>query len=207
MEQHKTGMEIEVEPMRLLGAVLRRSWLIGLCALICAAAVAAAAFLFVGPQYRSSVMFYINNDIYGTNITTSDISASKRLAESCVAILNTRTTMDLVARQAGVSRTYEEMLEIVEAYGLEDTVLLEAVVTSGDPQEAFAIAGAIAEVLPERIDNAFTGVSASVVDDPMLAVEPSGPEYLKLAVIGFCAGLVLSAAGVVAYQIVTDVKK
>lgn len=207
MEQSKIRNEIEVEPVKLLGVLLRKSWLIGLCGLVCGAAVFMVSFFLVAPQYASSVMFYINNDTSGVNITTSDISASKRLADSCVAILNTRSTMDRVISHAGVGRSYKELLEMVDAYGLEDTVLLEVVVTSTDPREAFVIADAISSILPERIDGAFTGVAATVVDTPVLATEPSGPEHFKLTVIAFFAGVTVSGAGVVILQIVEETKK
>lgn len=54
--------EIEIDLSRLMGAVLKKSWLIAVVAVLCAVAAFFGAFFLVTPQYQSSAMFYVNNN-------------------------------------------------------------------------------------------------------------------------------------------------
>lgn len=192
--------EIEVDLQRLLRALMRKSWLIGLVAILCAVGMFLGTFFFITPEYQATTMIYVNNnsfslgDVSLNSITSSDISASRGLVKSYIVILKSRETLNDVIDYAGVNRTYSQVKGMISASSVDSTEIFEVVVTSTDPKEAEKIADAIAYVLPKRIASIIDGTSANIVDSAVLPSAPSSPNYTKNTMLGFVVGMVLTAA-------------
>ncbi len=191
--------EIEIDLQRLFGALVNRSWLIGLVAVLFAVVTFLGTVLFVTPQYQSAAMFYVNNNSLSLgeatfSISSSDISASRGLVKSYIVILQTRETLNDVIDYSGVDRTYGQLKGMISAAAVDSTEIFEVVVTSEDPQEAEKIADAIAHILPKRISSIIEGTSAKVVDSAVMPTRASSPNYTKNTMAGFAVGLALAAA-------------
>lgn len=198
--------EIEINLSRLLGALLKRAWLIGIVAVVCAVATLVGTILFVAPKYQSSAMFYVNNssllgDVTIGGISSADISASKSLVKTYIVILKTRETLNDVIDYAGVDRTYSQMKSMISAESVDSTEVFRVVVTSEDPEEAEKIADAIAYILPKRIANIIQGSSAKVVDSAVLPTGASSPNYTKNTMMGFLIGLAVMAAIIIVLEL------
>ena len=194
--------EIEIDLQRLVVALVKKGWLIGISAVVGALAALVVTVMFITPKYQSSAMFYVNNNSLSLgetslSISSADISASKSLVNSYIVILNTRESLMDVIDYAGVDRTYSEVKNMVAAEAVGSTEIFRVTVTSPDPQEAEKIADAIAYVLPKRIGSIIEGTSAKVVDAAVLPTRSSSPNYTKNTMIGFVVGLALAAAFVV----------
>ena len=194
--------EIEIDLQRLLVALVKKGWLIGITAVIGAMVALVVTVLFITPKYQASAMFYVNNNSLSLgetslSISSQDISASKSLVNSYIVILNTRESLNDVIDYAGVNRTYNEIKGMISASAVSSTEIFRVTVTSTDPQEAEHIADAIAYVLPKRISSIIEGTSAKVVDAAVMPTRSSSPNYTKNTMIGFVAGLVLAAVFVV----------
>lgn len=197
---------MELDFQRIFRALWKRAWLIGLVAVLSAAAVFLGTRLLVTPQYQSAVMFYVNNNSMSlgdgaSGITSSDISASQSLVSTYIVILNTWETMTDVINHSGVLLTYEEISKMVTAEAVEDTQVFRVLVTGPDAQEAWAIAKAITQVLPQRISGIIEGTSAQMVDSALLPVKPCSPNYWKNTLIGFAVGLALTVGLILVKQI------
>ena len=197
---------IALDFRRIFTALGKKAWLVGLVALLCAAAVFLGTWLLVTPKYQSAVMFYVNNNSMAlgdgaSGITSSDISASQSLVSTYIVILQTWETMVDVINHSGVTRTYEEISKMVTAEAVADTQVFRVVVTSPDAQEAWQIAKAITRVLPQRISGVIEGTSAQMVDSALLPVKPCSPSYIKSALIGFALGLALTAGTILLKEI------
>ena len=198
--------EIEIDLQRLLGALLKRSWLIAIVAVVCAVVMFLGTYFFITPQYESSAMFYVNNNSLSLGEATlsmesSDLAVSRNLVKSYLVILKTRETLNMVIDYAGVNRTYGQVKNMVSAEAVDNTEIFRVVVTSPDPQEAVELANAIAYVLPKRIGNIIEGTSAKVVDSAVQPVSPSSPNYMKNTLVGFLGGAVLVALLVVVLEL------
>ena len=205
--EHKGEMEIDVQ--RLMGAVLKKSWLIVLTAVLCAVLTLVGTFFFIAPKYESSAMFYVNNSSLSVgdatfSIDSGDISAAKSLVDSYIVILQTRESLNDVIDYAGVDRDYEELKKMITAASVNSTEIFEVVVTSTDPYEAENIANAIAYILPKRISTIIDGTSAKVVDAAVVPVKPSSPSYTLNTLIGFVIGFIL-ASGIVVLKEFFDI--
>lgn len=202
--------EMEIDLQRVFGAILHRSWLIILVAVLCAVVTLLGTIFFITPQYQSTAMFYVNNnsisvgDVSLSSITSSDITASKNLVNSYIVILKTRASLNDVIDYAGVDRTYSEVRSMISAESVDNTEIFRVVVTSPDPQEAEKIANAIAYILPKRIASIIEGTSAKIVDSAIVASSPSSPSYTRNAMIGFLLGFIL-AVGVIVLREIFDI--
>lgn len=191
--------EIEIDLPRLAGALVKRSWLIGIVAVLCAVVTFLGTLLFVTPQYQSTAMFYVNNSSLSISeaalsISSSDLSVSRGLVKSYIVILKTRGTLNDVIDYSGVDRTYSQLKGMIAAAPVDSTEIFEVVVTSEDPEEAERISEAIAHILPKRISSIIEGTSAKVVDYAVLPTKAASPNYTKNTMIGFVFGMLLSAA-------------
>lgn len=198
--------EIEIDLQRLLGALLKRSWLIGIVAVVVAVAAFLGTYFFITPQYQSSAMFYVNNSSLSLgdmsmSIESSDITASRNLVKSYIVILRTRETLNMVVDYAGVKRTAGQVRNMISAAAVDNTEIFQVVVTSPNPEEAKKLADAIAYVLPKRIGSIIEGTSAKVVDSAVRPVNPSSPNYSKNTLIGFLGGAVLMALLIVVMEL------
>ena len=201
--------EIEIDLARLLGALMKRAWLIGIVAVLCAVLTLVGTVLFITPKYEASSMFYVNNSSLSlgdmdVSISTSDISASKSLVKTYIVILTARETLNDVIDYAGVDRTYNELKKMIHAEAVNSTEVFQVTVTSEDPVEAEQIADAIAYILPKRIANIIQGTTATVVDSAILPLGASSPSYTKNTLIGFALGLVAICAVLVVLELLDN---
>ena len=195
--EKNNGMEMDLK--RLVSAVWYRIWVIILTGVTFAVASFLVTYFFITPQFRSSAMFYVNNNsisVGDVSIEAGDINAAKSLVDSYIVILNTRETLNDVIDYAGVDRSCSELREMITAASVNTTEIFEIVVTSPDPNEAERIADAITHILPERIKDIMVGTSAKIVDSAVVPTSPSSPSYAKNTVVFFMLGLMLSVAGV-----------
>lgn len=204
--KNEQNVEMEVNVQRLVGIVWQKKWLIILVAVLSAIIVFLGTFYLITPKYESSAKFYVNNSSLSVgdasfSITSSDITAAKSLVDSYIVILQTRESLNDVIDYAGVTRTYEELKNMITAASVNSTEIFEVVVTSEDPLEAERIAEAIAYILPKRISSIIEGTSAKVVDAAVVPVTPSSPSYALNTLVGLVIGFVLAVAVIVLRQI------
>ena len=198
--------ELELDLSRLFGALLKRAWIIGIVAVLCAVLTLVYTVLFVAPKYESSAMFYVNNSGFDAGsvddiLSASDISASRDLVKTYIVILNARETINDVIDYAGVDRTYSQIKAMISAEAVDETEIFRVVVTCEDPEEAEKIADAIAYILPKRIAGIIEGTSTKVVESAVLPAGPSSPSYTKNTLLGFVLGLVIVVAIVVVMEL------
>lgn len=205
----KTANEevIDIDLLRLFRSLLRKSWLMVLWAVFGAWVMFAVMFFFVPPRYESAVTFYVCNTIPGevplSNLSAGDISASRILVDSYIAILDTRQTLQTVIDEAGLDMDYDRLRDMIHAQTVEETELFRVGVTGEDPLLVQEIAQTICEVLPIRIREVLEGASVKVVDPAQVPESPVFPQYDLCALIGFVAGFAVCAV-VLALSELTD---
>lgn len=188
----------ELDFQQIISALVRKGWIIVIVSILCAVLTLVGTILFITPEYQSSAMFYVNNSsISVSGITAGDLSVSQELVDSYIVILESRQVLLKIIDYAGVDRSYGELRGMITAAPVNSTEIFEVVVTSTDPYEAQRIAAAVEYVLPQSIKSIIKGTSASVVDSPVIAREPSSPSHSLNTVVGFLVGLLCSVAVII----------
>lgn len=200
--------EIEIDIKRVVEALIKHVWIVGIATILGAIIAIGYTFWFVTPMYKSSAMFYVNNnDIsvgsISASITSSDLVASKGLVNSYIVILRTRNCLEDVIDYAELDMTYNDIAGMISAEAVNETEIFRVTVTGPDAAEAETIANAIAYVLPKKISNIIDGTSAKVVEYAIMATHRSSPSYTKNTLLGMAIGFILSA-GFVALREIFD---
>ena len=202
--------EDTIDLLELARALWKNILIIALVAvLVGAAAFGCTAFL-IEPEYQATASLYVNNSSFSlgaTNfsISTAELSASNSLVSVYIYILNSRTTMEDVIKEANLTYTPEDLSEMVSAKGINSTGAFEVTVTSTSPSEAELIANTIAKLLPDRIAEIVDGSSVRIVDYAIIPSHRSGPSMVKNTAMGILAGGFLAGA-VVTIRFLTDDK-
>lgn len=201
--------ETVIDLLELLGAFLKRIWLVIIITAIGAVAALAYSLLFIKPLYKSSALLYVNNtNSNNTNtnyISTTEIAAAKSLVDTYAVILESPSVINEVIRLSGVNYSYEKMAKMVEAKSVNNTEIFSVTVTSTDPAEAQKLANLYVEVLPEKITSVVNGSDVKVVDYAKLPTGRSSPSYSKNTIIGALLGFVIAAAIIVIGYLSDDI--
>lgn len=208
LERVKTKeTEETVDLLHLLAVLWHKAWAIVLAGILGAGACFGWATFMIPETYSSSVMMYVNNEtsIGGVSLTLSDINAAKSLVNTYLVILKSRETLLMVLDKAGSSYTYEELAGMISASSVNDTEIFRITVTTTDAEESARLAGAISEILPERVKTIINGATMNLVSGAIVNPSKVGPNITRYTAIGLFAGILLAAAVVIVLDLLNDV--
>ncbi len=202
--------ETVIDLVELLGAFVKKIWLVVSLTVVGAILAFAYTLLMVTPLYKSSALLYVNNSDISLgsasfSISNADLTAAKSLVATYSVILKSRTVINEVIELSGVDYTYDQMLEMVDAKAVDNTEVFSITVTSPNPKEAELLANLYAEVLPNKISEIVNGTDAKIVDYAVIAAKRSSPSYTKNTALGAVVGFVLAAAIVIIGYLRDDV--
>lgn len=209
MVKERDNEEVEIDLLALARALWRRAWAVILAMLIGGAAMFSYASFLITPLYQAKALMYVNSSSLSVgntklSISQAELSAAQSLVDTYIVILNSRTTLNDVIKEAEVPYTYEQLSSMISAQAVNATEVFEVVVTDANPQEAEKIANAIADVLPNKIAAIVEGSSARIVDYAVVPSQKSSPNITKLTAMGLLAGLVLSAAVIIVLELMDE---
>ena len=187
---------VEIDLKEIMRVILKRAWIIVLCAVIVGASVLAYTVNFVTPQYQSSVTIYVNNNSGKETayISSSDLAVALKLVATYVNIIQSNTVLDKVIDEAGLLLTTDQVRKMISAEAMGETEMFEVKVTTPNPKMSQDLANAIAKVAPDEIAEIIEGSSAKIIDYARLPEGQSSPNYLMSAVIGALVGAILAIA-------------
>lgn len=209
MVKERDNEEVEIDLLALARALWRRAWAVILAMLIGGAAMFSYASFLITPLYQAKALMYVNSSSLSVgntklSISQAELSAAQSLVDTYIVILNSRTTLNDVIKEAEVPYTYEQLSSMISAQAVNATEVFEVVVTDANPQEAEKIANAIADILPNKIAAIVEGSSARIVDYAIVPSQKSSPNITKLTAMGLLAGFVLSAAVIIVLELMDE---
>ncbi|UOX99763.1 YveK family protein [Blastococcus sp. PRF04-17] len=189
-------------------AVLRRHWRIWIgCTVV--SVLAALLVLQVTPRtYEATARVFVSAS---PSISNSAQYVNQR-AKSYPAVAASQAVLGPVIERLGLDETVTELRGRVSAENPPDTSQVQVTTSSGDPEEAAAIANAVAEQLADVVEELETPQSGNrpvtlTVNDPAtVPVRPVSPVALFVLALGLVAGLFVGlAAAIVRSRLDTSV--
>ncbi|HCI64541.1 MAG TPA: hypothetical protein DFH97_05945, partial [Clostridiales bacterium] len=115
--------EDTIDLLELAKAIWKNILIIALVAVLLGSAAFGVSAFLIEPTYQAMASMYVNNSSFSLgqtsfSISTSELSASNSLVSVYIYILESRTTMEDVIKEAGLSYTPTELGEMVEAEGV-----------------------------------------------------------------------------------------
>lgn len=190
---------VEIDLRELFIVLLKRTWIVVLCAVILGAAVLVYTVNFVSPLYEASVTIYVNNNSSkdSTSISSSDLAVALRLVTTYVNIIKSNAVLDKVIEETGLSLTSGQIRSMLSASAMDETEMFKVTISSPNPQMSADIANAIAAIAPGEISEIIEGSSAKIIDYARVPTSRSSPSYTKNAILGAVIGAVLAVVVIV----------
>ena len=203
----RENVEIEIDLQKFMKLLLKRAWVILLCAILVGTSVLVYTINFVTPMYEASVSIYVNNNSGKDNsyISSSDLAVALRLVATYVNIIQSNTVLDRVIAETGLQLTASQLREMVSAEAMGETEMFRVTVTTPNPQMSADLANAIAAVAPNEITNIIEGSAAKIIDYAKVPQSQSAPSYTLNTILGTLIGAMVAII-VIFIQMLTDVR-
>ena len=184
----REGFEIDLK--EFFSILIKRFWVILLCAVIVGTSVLVYTVNFVTPMYGASVAIYVNNNSRkdSSTISSSDLAVALRLVATYVNIIQSDRVLEKVIAESGMPITVKQLRGMISANPIGETEMFRVSVLSPNPELSATLANAIAKVAPAEISDIIEGSSAKIIDHAKVPTAPSSPDYLKSAAYGVLAG-------------------
>lgn len=202
--------ETTIDILELLRAILKKWWIVVLCALLGAGVMFGYTQFFKKQTYSATLKMYVNSkasisDSLSVSITSSDISASTSIVKTYGVILQSQLVLDDVLEKAGLDNkyTYSQTLKMLSVGSIDGTPVFGVSVTSESPEDAILLANTIAQVFPPQVAEIINGSSAKIVDYATKA-SPISKRVPTMSLIGFLVGAVAAAAFIVIFDVLVN---
>ncbi len=195
---------MEINIFELVHLLIRKLWILVISALVCAGLTFCYSFFSLTPLYTSSSTIYINNSSVSVNeakISSSDISAAESLVNNVVAIVKSRSVLNLVYEDLGRTATQDHLKNVLSAEVDTNTVMVKISVECDDPEDAQKICDSFVKCSQTRIEEIIENSGVKVVDPADLPKKTSFPNHQTYIILGLLAGFVISAIAVVIIDI------
>lgn len=198
---------IEIDLGEYIKLLIKRIWLVALCAVLLGTSVLVYTKNFVSPKYQASVSIYVNNNSQkdGMAISSADLAVALRLVATYVNIIQSDTVLDKVIHETGLMLSTAQVRGMITAEAIGETEMFKVTVTTPNPQMSADLANAIADVAPNVISEIIEGSSAKVIDRAKVPTHQSSPNATTNAMIGAVFGALLAML-VILLQMLLDVR-
>lgn len=198
----------EIDLRRLGAALLKRVWVIVLCAALLGTAMFIYTDKMVTKQYKATVSIYVTNrsaEAQSGMISSSDLATSQRLVVTYINVLKSDYVLDKVA--ARISRKGLDAAALrgmITAESPDETEVLYISVTSSNRELAKEIANAVVDVAPGCIMEIVENSTAKPLDYAKKATQ-CAPNVTSNTFLGIILGAAIAVMGV-CLQVLLDVR-
>ena len=186
--------------LRDYGTALRRYWATWIGLALAGVLVALTVVLVSTPTYQATAQVFVAST--GGEGTSGAQFVNQRVT-TYPDVARSRTVLGSVIEELGVEESVADLRARVAAVNPPDTSQIDISVSDEDPEEAAAIADAVAqefglavEVL-ERTRDGVSPVDLTVTDPATVPTSPVFPQPALLLLLGLVVGLALGAAAAV----------
>ena len=193
----------ELDLKGLIKDIVKRAWIVVLCAAVLAATTLVYTVNFVEPTYKASVTMYVNNNAESNgNVSSSNLAVALQLAKTYVNIIKSDLVLDKVIEKAALtSVTTEDIRQMLSAEVVDETEIFQVSIISPNPKMSADIVNAIASIAPGEIHQIIEGSTAKVVDYAKVPTQRYAPNYVTNTILGALAGAVLAVLLIVIFRL------
>ncbi len=198
----KDDEEIQIDLLELLFAFKRKAWLIILAMIVGGAGAGFGSKMLMTPVYTSTAMVYVLSK--ETTLTSlADLQIGSQLTKDYRVIITSRPVLEQVIENQGLEMQYEDLKDVVTITNPTDTRILELTVSDSDPVRARAIANEVAKVSSDYIGDIMEMIPPKMIEEGVVALEPSSPSIKKNAALGGL-GLAVLVCGAITLQVIMN---
>lgn len=126
------------------------------------------------------------------DITSSELTASQQLADTCSVIIQSKSVLDQVIEKLDLTVEPENLRDRIEVSAVNGTEVLSVSVSDTSPKRAMDTANMIADVLPDEFERIVKAGGVEVVDYAEEPENPFAPNVILNVLAGVLAGFLVS---------------
>lgn len=202
MNNQISDNEVTIDLLELAKVILKKIWILIICAAVGAASGYAYTKLFIPYKYQASSMIYIYTKT--TSVTSlADLQVGSALSVDFQTIAKTREVVDAVRDELGINYSYEDMVSKITVESPTNSRILKITVVDTDPVMAANISNSLSNQLRLRIADIMDTDAPSIVSRAVVPSAPIGPSAVKNGCI-VALVLVVLAVGILTLIYITD---
>lgn len=177
--------------------ILKKGWrLMIIFVLLGALAAYAVSTYVIEPEYSSYISLYVtnNNAMTGSSISSTDIAASQKLADTYIVILEDSTVKEQVCNKLHTKISTGQLTSMTSFSSINETEVIKIVAITNDPQLSAEICNVYGSIAPEVLQRVVKAGSVEIIGEARVAVSPVSPNITRNTMIGAAAGLIVAAA-------------
>ena len=190
---------MELSLRKVTQVIRERIWLIVIATIASVLLAFLATKFLITPQYTSTATLYVQNvenRQIDVGINMVDLSASIKLVDTYIVVMESDLVMDRVAARVGNKYKGSDIRAMFSAASEKETEVLRINVQHEDPKTAQKIAKAIVDVAPDELMRVVKAGAVEVIDDASLPNSQSSPNMSMNLLLGALIGLALSLVAV-----------
>ncbi|WP_281884325.1 YveK family protein [Paenibacillus sp. YYML68] len=182
---------------RLLNAIMKKSWLIVLCAIVGGSLATYVSLFMTKPMYQTSTTLYILNRsssvLSGNSINLSDIALSRQLISDFGNIIQTRKVLEpALAELNDPELTVGAIASATSVHLMKESNVVSIIVTWPEPEQAARIANAVSRSFTSEISKLMGQNSIGTLDQALVPERPLPSKRSVLLVVGVMAGAIIA---------------
>lgn len=197
----------EIDLKSLTKDLMKRAWIIVLCAAIFAAGFLVYNINFVEDTYKAEITLYVvNNPANSEGMSSQNLAVALQMAKSYVKLIESDRVLEKVVEDAELTRvTAAEIRKMMSVEVVGETEVFTVSIISRDPKMSADIANAIASFAPAEIYNITKGSRVEVVDYAKVPTSRYAPNYATMTVLGALSGAAVAVI-VLAIYLISDTR-
>ncbi|TRY16742.1 polysaccharide biosynthesis tyrosine autokinase [Tessaracoccus rhinocerotis] len=179
--------------------IFRRYWRSAVATFLLGIVLAAGFTLLQSPTYTSAASIFLTVESGGTAGELSQgATYTERQVASYVNVASTELVLGPVIEELGLDMTQRQLANSLSVTSPAATSIIDVAAQHGDPQQAAAIANAVAQSLLSAVDvlsppgpDGTRLVSAQVIDSALVPTSPTAPRPVMNLALGGLLGILL----------------
>ena len=223
-------MEKEIDLLEIFRILMRKLWIIVLCAVIGGIVAFALSAFVLTPQYESYTTLYVRNYDAGytqqenNSIEQGDLNTSRSLVDTYSTVLKSDSLMREVTEELTkvvpedkLSETFsvgddgkvnfKAVKSSFSIAAVENTEVMRITATTIDPEVSAELCKIIANKAPEFLVRVVGAGSAEIIDEAVVNKNPVSPNIPRNSLLGMLLGILLSCAVILLKAFIDDTVK
>ena len=144
-----------------------------------------------------------------TSVTSlADLQIGSQLTIDFETLATSRPVVNNVREKLGLEEiSYDEFVGLLTISNPADTRILKITATYPDPETAQQIANAMADATADRVAEIMVTDRPTIVEEAVVAKNPSSPSLFRNVLMGGALGLILAAAILIVRHLMDDTIK
>lgn len=195
----------EIDGKALFKDILKRWWIIVMCAVIFAAGALVYSVNFVPETYKAEItMYVVNKTAAEGGMSSQNLAVALQMTKSYIKLIQTDRVLDKVVEKAELTQLKSaDIRKMMSVEVLDETEVFKVSIISRNPKMSADVANAIASIAPDEIWQITGGSSVEVVDYAKVPKSRYAPNHTTTAILGAAIGAALSVA-VISIFLLTD---